>query len=659
MKARALLGYLAAQHHHQAPRERLAELLWPERHAETSRKNLRNCLYVIGQALGDDRDRLVAEATEIRLTGAFIDIAEFDRLSGIVELVQLRAAARLVRGSFLDGLIVPSEEFDGWLGIERAKRNEAACELFRRLTEAETEAGNYEAAIQAACRLLEWDPLSDAAHRTVMLSYGRAGRRKSALDSYRGFVELLRKDAGLAPEAETEELAQRIAEGASLTADVYPLQRGNIKPTATSLRATPLLETPFSPPPPHWPFLTRQISVGIALLRNLGGTSIEQAIVEAFTDDLVVDLVQHARGLSCAKIAAVNSETSAFRLPGAGDFDYLVLGSAQRGRIAGSIRFALHIVDAASGQYRWAERYECDAEQLPAVQTRITQRVSRELHFLLIQTLSQRAAVAIGHELSLAECLSRGTAVLKSGVTPTSTADAQLWFLAALARDPRNAEALLGVALTCQYIVSQPWWSGSAAPETAFAIGQTVANTVLDLNPNNATANSFKGMMYSAAGDTGGAARAFQASISDDPSIAFVHAYAGYNNAFLGRAESVREGVQRAHDLGGTDRLHSIWYFFAGFAELLLGSEDAMPLLRKSLELNPEYGSAQLFLAAALSMHGRRFEAMQIASEFRSHFPSYQTRTFDQQWLWRSTNSVYRRQIDPIADQIHKLGLPH
>jgi hypothetical protein len=47
--------------------------------------------------------------------------------------------------------------------------------------------------------------------------------------------------------------------------------------------------------------------------------------------------------------------------------------------------------------------------------------------------------------------------------------------------------------------------------------------------------------------------------------------------------------------LDQTDRRHSIWFFFAGFAELLLGrTETAIQLLQKSLERNPSYGAAQL-----------------------------------------------------------------
>ena len=43
-KARALLGYLAAQGGQAVSRERLADLLWPYQGSEQARHSLRNCL---------------------------------------------------------------------------------------------------------------------------------------------------------------------------------------------------------------------------------------------------------------------------------------------------------------------------------------------------------------------------------------------------------------------------------------------------------------------------------------------------------------------------------------------------------------------------------------------------------------------------------------
>src|SRR6516165_12445357 len=74
------------------------------------------------------------------------------------------------------------------------------------------------------------------------------------------------------------------------------------------------------------------------------------------------------------------------------------------------------------------------------------------------------------------------------------------------------------------------------------------------------------------------------------------HAFLGYNRALLGNAGETLPAIERAMRLDPTDRHHSIWLFFGGFAELLVGqTEAAIALLRRSLARNPTYGSAELF----------------------------------------------------------------
>jgi tetratricopeptide (TPR) repeat protein len=106
------------------------------------------------------------------------------------------------------------------------------------------------------------------------------------------------------------------------------------------------------------------------------------------------------------------------------------------------------------------------------------------------------------------------------------------------------------------------------------------------------------------------------------------------------------------------ERRQSIWYFFGGFAELLLGRADtALALLEKSLQRNPRYGSAQLFLTATLAVLGRRNEASRMAALFRQQYPEYPASAFEQLWLSRSASAEYRGQIRPIFEQMRQLGI--
>jgi tetratricopeptide (TPR) repeat protein len=236
------------------------------------------------------------------------------------------------------------------------------------------------------------------------------------------------------------------------------------------------------------------------------------------------------------------------------------------------------------------------------------------------------------------------------------TAEAQRWFLAGLAGEPRNVEALTGLARTCQLLVSNPWWGDPRACAAASDLGQEAVTLALELEPANSRAKSVQGMLYSAAGRLEDAAHAFVQALAIDDALAAAQGFAGYNAALLGRAWETLPAVDRAMRLDPTDRRHSTWFFFGGFAELLLGHTDAaIALLEKSLERNPSYGSAQIFLMAALSLTGRHSEARSMAESFRRQYPEYPAHAFAQLWLCRSASPVYRAQVYPLFERISAL----
>ena len=211
---------------------------------------------------------------------------------------------------------------------------------------------------------------------------------------------------------------------------------------------------------------------------------------------------------------------------------------------------------------------------------------------------------------------------------------------------PAQCRGLTGLARTCQHLVSNPWWGDPQAAAAASDLGREAVAIALSIAPGHADAHCVQGMLYSAAGQLQEAERAFNA-LAMDQALGIAHGFAGYNAAFLGRAdETCRRSNARCASIA--DRRHSIWFFFGGFAELLLGrTETSIWLLNQSLERNPSYGSAQLFLAAALSTSGRDKEATEAAAKFRGLYPQHRTRAFEQLWLSRSGSAAYRAQNPP------------
>ena len=120
----------------------------------------------------------------------------------------------------------------------------------------------------------------------------------------------------------------------------------------------------------RWPCLSSSIAVTVSPLRNLTGDASQQALVEAFTEELVSNLRRHGRGFLLQQITNEPRE----RLEPIGEVEqgsgYLVTGSTQRGS-PGMLRVNVRITDAATSEYLWARRYEFKGEETELVQARI------------------------------------------------------------------------------------------------------------------------------------------------------------------------------------------------------------------------------------------------------------------------------------------------
>jgi DNA-binding SARP family transcriptional activator len=212
-KAEALLAYLALAPERRHEREALTGLLWGDATDEASRASLRQTLFLLGKALG--RDALVSEGRSIvPAPGVLIvDAVEFEGLEVNSDPLALARAADLYQGDLLAGLAVREQPFEEWLLAHRERLRERAIDVLARLVTLQRDAGEIEPAIQTAIRLLALDPLLEEGHRSLMRLYAVQGRRSGALRQYQVCVNVLQRELGVEPEAETRQLYNELLRG--------------------------------------------------------------------------------------------------------------------------------------------------------------------------------------------------------------------------------------------------------------------------------------------------------------------------------------------------------------------------------------------------------------------------------------------------------------
>lgn len=204
-KAVALLLYLAVNREAQR-RERLVDLLWPESLPQAARKNMRNTLWAIGDALG--HEALRQEGGALRLAPAVtVDVHALEDGLLLIESGDLRGlerAAAHYRGPLAEGLALHgAPELELWLAAERERLAAVCLRLLSRIIALDQQAGRWPGVIAHARRALGIDPLREPLHLALIEAHVRLGQRGEAARQYAALREALRRELDVAPLPET------------------------------------------------------------------------------------------------------------------------------------------------------------------------------------------------------------------------------------------------------------------------------------------------------------------------------------------------------------------------------------------------------------------------------------------------------------------------
>jgi len=156
------------------------------------------------------RRRAHEDTISFEPTGLTTDAMLFAELIAQPETESLEQAIGLYGGELLEGFEVRAPEFESWLTTERERFREMALEAMTRLLDHHLSVGAVERGIRIAARLLVADPLQERVHRTLMELYCRQGRHGAALRQYRTCADLLAKELGIEPDAQTKALRRDI-----------------------------------------------------------------------------------------------------------------------------------------------------------------------------------------------------------------------------------------------------------------------------------------------------------------------------------------------------------------------------------------------------------------------------------------------------------------
>jgi WD40 repeat protein/DNA-binding SARP family transcriptional activator len=197
----------------------LADLLWDERTQSQALGNLRRELTALRKSVGEYLT-ITRQSVELNPdANVWLDVRELEgTLTAVRERGGVRrmdqALAELYRGEFLEGFYIHDcRSFEEWLVRERERLHRLVVDGLHDLVTIELECGEFKSGIAHATRLLELDPLMEAAHRQMMNLLAVSGQRGAALAQYETCTELLEKELGAEPSLETQETYELLLKG--------------------------------------------------------------------------------------------------------------------------------------------------------------------------------------------------------------------------------------------------------------------------------------------------------------------------------------------------------------------------------------------------------------------------------------------------------------
>ncbi len=211
-KARELLGlFIVSTGSRGASWGEFALYLWPDFGTKTARNNFHFTLSTLRDIIGEqfiihENNFYALDKTKIQ-----VDLWDFEELYG--KFKQHRAqnkvhladrcaknAVKLMNGDFLP------EFHNEAIQARRTGINHKSEDLMMWMANRCLERHEFQEAIRLAYKIVEKDPVSEAAHQVIIKSYIEMGERARAIRQYERFFLILKQDFDLEPSVETKQL---------------------------------------------------------------------------------------------------------------------------------------------------------------------------------------------------------------------------------------------------------------------------------------------------------------------------------------------------------------------------------------------------------------------------------------------------------------------
>jgi len=403
------------------------------------------------------------------------------------------------------------------------------------------------------------------------------------------------------------------------------------------------------------PSAAPHLSIVVLPFANMGSDPEQDYFVDGVTESLTTDLSRVNGAFVIARNTAFTFKGRPIDVKKLGrelNVRYVLEGSVQR---AGNrLRVNVQLIDAETGNHLWAERFDKPVADLFDMQDEIVSRLANMLDAELVAAEARRAERS-PHPDAM-DLVFQGFSWYNKGLTPDFLAQARSFFEKAVALDPGNVEAMVGLARVDSSLGAAVMTDDYLA---RFAAAETTITKVVSLAPNHASAHAILGFVQIFTNRAAHGIAECEQALTLDRNLARAHAVIGLAKFLLGRGAETEPHINEAFRLSPRDTFAPRWMVWVGLARAQLGADaESVVWIRRGLDANRNYSVTHFDLAAALARLGKLDEARAAVNAGLALDPRFTIRRYRDVTYANSDNPTYRAGRERLIEGMRLAGAP-
>ena len=368
--------------------------------------------------------------------------------------------------------------------------------------------------------------------------------------------------------------------------------------------------------------LSDKPSIAVLPFDNMSGDAEQEYFSDGITEDIITSLSRMPWFFVIARNTTFTYKGQAQDVKKVGaelGVHYVLEGSVRKG--GNRVRITAQLIDAATGNHVWAERYDRDLEDIFAVQDDVTEQIVGAVAPEFLNFEARRAQSKEAEHLDAWDCVMRGRWHLWR-LGRENLAEARKYFEKALSLVPGGA---FGASeLTIVYLWDFLYgWNRSPAESLKAMIEYAELAVNADDQDTWALSNLAWARLFRRQWDK--ALAPVERAIELNPN--FAPALAGRGlvlDLAHGRSEEGIADIRSAMRLSPRDTLMPMWLAALGIAYYNVERyEDAVETAQRATRLAPGFPTGHRQLAAALAMLGRMEEAAAARRDLEALIPGH------------------------------------